>query len=56
MVIRNRYRFFVRGEKAVLIDFDTTRKYDDRNTLVEDLDGLPGRLQNLSNRGGGGIA
>lgn len=50
----NQFSCLIRGEKAILVDFDTTWKCDDRAALDEEWEGLPGRLQDLSNRGGGG--
>lgn len=51
----NRFNFLVRSSGAVLIDFDSARKCDDQDALLEELERLPGRLQDRSNRGGGGL-
>ena len=51
----NQSILLIRGEKAVFIDFVTTRELRCRNALVEESEDSPGRLQDLSNRGGGGI-
>ena len=33
----NRFNFLVRDSKAVLIDFDTARKYNDRELLLQEI-------------------
>ncbi|KAG2412505.1 alpha-galactosidase A precursor [Aspergillus terreus] len=51
----NRFNFLVQDSKATLIDFDTARKCDDRKVLLQELEGLPASLEDLSYRGGGGL-
>lgn len=51
----NRFNFLIRGQKAVLIDFDTARKCDDQETLHKELETLQGYLEDTSRRGGGGL-
>ncbi|OKL61932.1 hypothetical protein UA08_03018 [Talaromyces atroroseus] len=50
----NRFNFLVRGSDAVLIDFDTARKCDDKDALRDELEGLSECLKDESMRGGGG--
>ncbi|KAJ5462998.1 hypothetical protein N7475_007942 [Penicillium sp. IBT 31633x] len=50
----NRFNFLVRGEEAILIDFDTIRKCDDTSLLAEELQKLQEALEAKSTRGGGG--
>ncbi|KAJ5554840.1 hypothetical protein N7535_007283 [Penicillium sp. DV-2018c] len=51
----NRFNFLVRDSQAVLIDFDSARKCDDQDVLLEELENLPNSLEDLSRRGGGGL-
>jgi hypothetical protein len=51
----NRFNFLVRDSKAVLIDFGSARKCNDQDALHKEFDGLPGRLQDTSQAGGGGV-
>lgn len=51
----NRFNFLIRDSKAILIDFDTSWKCDDRDMLLQELEDLPVSLQDLSGRGGGGL-
>lgn len=51
----NRYNFLIRRSKAVLIDFDTARKCDNRDMLVKEFEDLSRCLQDPSGRGGGGF-
>jgi predicted Ser/Thr protein kinase len=51
----NRFNFLICQSKAVLIDFDTAQKCDNRDLLLEELEDLSLRLNDPSNRGGGGI-
>lgn len=51
----NRFNFLVRGSKAILIDFDTARKCDDRDVLYREYSGLSDRLRDVSMMGGGGL-
>ncbi|KAJ5124884.1 uncharacterized protein N7515_008709 [Penicillium bovifimosum] len=51
----NRFNFLVRGSMAVLIDFDSARKCDDRDALVREMELLPDSLGDLSRGGGGGL-
>lgn len=41
----NRFNFHVCDTKAVLIDFDSARKCDDENLLIQEMEDLPRRLQ-----------
>jgi predicted Ser/Thr protein kinase len=50
----NRFNFLVRGSQAVLIDFDTARKCDDKDVLRKEFEGLEGCFMDESGRGGGG--
>lgn len=51
----NRFNFLVRGSEAVLVDFDTARKCNDQDAFQEELNSLPGSLNDTSMRGGGGL-
>ncbi|GIK06763.1 hypothetical protein Aspvir_002414 [Aspergillus viridinutans] len=51
----NRFNFLICQSKAILIDFDTAQKCDNRDSLSEEWEDLPRRLNDPSNRGGGGI-
>jgi predicted Ser/Thr protein kinase len=50
----NRFNFLICQSKAVLVDFDTAQKCDNLDLLLEELEDLPLRLNDPSNRGGGG--
>lgn len=52
----NRFNFLVRNSKAILIDFDTSQKFDDSELLSQELENLSTCLGEPSGRGGGGIA
>lgn len=41
--------------KVVLIDFDKARQCDNESALIEEIEDLPGHLQDSSMRGGGGL-
>ena len=51
----NRFNFLVRDDKAILIDFDTAEKCDDRNSLLQELEHLTTCLEDSSRKGGGGL-
>ncbi|RAK99353.1 alpha-galactosidase A precursor [Aspergillus ibericus CBS 121593] len=51
----NPFNFLIRGSKATLIDFDTARKCDDRDVLLQEMKDLTACLKDLSGRGGGGL-
>lgn len=51
----NRFNFLIRDSKAVLIDFDSARKCDDRDALLKEFEHLPNSLEDSSHRGGGGL-
>ncbi|KAF4157781.1 hypothetical protein CNMCM6936_008901 [Aspergillus lentulus] len=51
----NRFNFLICQSKAVLIDFDTAQKCAHQALLLKELEDLPLRLNDPSNRGGGGI-
>ncbi|RHZ54869.1 uncharacterized protein CDV56_107894 [Aspergillus thermomutatus] len=51
----NRFNFLIGQSKAILIDFDTAQKCDNQDSLLEEFEDLPRRLNDSSNRGGGGI-
>lgn len=51
----NRFNFLVCDSRAILIDFDTSRKCEDGGVLQKEMQELPGRLQDVSMRGGGGL-
>lgn len=50
----NRFNFLIRDSRAILIDFDTTRKCDDSNLIAEELRSLQEVLESSSEKGGGG--
>lgn len=50
----NRFNFLIRDSRAILIDFDTTRKCDDSDLLAEELRNLQEALESSSMKGGGG--
>jgi tRNA A-37 threonylcarbamoyl transferase component Bud32 len=50
----NRFNFLIRDSKAILIDFDTAKKCDDRDLLLPELDSLTACFEDLSGRGGEG--
>lgn len=52
----NRFNFLIRDSRAILVDFDTARKCDDSNLLVEELHGLHEALESSSKKGGGGYS
>ena len=51
----NRFNFLIRNSEAVLIDFDTARKCDNDDALLQVSECLLEHLENQSNRGGGGL-
>jgi tRNA A-37 threonylcarbamoyl transferase component Bud32 len=51
----NQFNFLIHGSKAVLINFNTARKYNDQDTLHKEFETLPSHLQDMSRRGGSGI-
>lgn len=52
----NRFNFLVvAGSRAVLIDFDSARKCEDREAQRMEVEDLPARLRDPSMRGGGGV-
>lgn len=51
----NRFNFLICDSRAILIDFDSARKCDDQDALLEELEKLPKSLEDLSRRGGGGL-
>lgn len=51
----NRFNFLISGLKATLIDFDTARKCEDQDVLRQEMESLRDRLNEDSNRGGGGL-
>lgn len=51
----NRFNFLIRGANATLIDFDSARKCDNQNLLLDEMENLSRYLQDTSRRGGGGI-
>ncbi|KAJ5881026.1 alpha-galactosidase A precursor [Penicillium subrubescens] len=50
----NRFNFLIRDSKAILIDFDTAKKCDDRDLLLPELDSLTACFEDSSGRGGEG--
>lgn len=48
-------QILVRDSKATLIDFDTARKCDDRNLLLQEFENLTVCPKDQSHRGGGGL-
>lgn len=51
----NRFNFLVGELKVTLIDFDTARKCDDKDILLQEMDGLINCFEDTSGRGGGGL-
>jgi predicted Ser/Thr protein kinase len=51
----NRFNFLICESRAVLIDFDTAQKCESQDSLLEEFESLSQRLNDLSNRGGGGV-
>ncbi|KAL4795026.1 hypothetical protein BDV19DRAFT_389684 [Aspergillus venezuelensis] len=51
----NSFNFLIRGSEAVLIDFDTAKKCDDRDVLMGESQRLEESLRDVSGRGGGGV-
>lgn len=51
----NRFNFLIRNSQAILMDFDTTRKCEDRDLLLQEFESLTASFEDLSARGGGGL-
>ncbi|PYH80970.1 alpha-galactosidase A precursor [Aspergillus uvarum CBS 121591] len=50
----NRHNFLISNGKAILIDFEFTKKCDDEDMLQQEMEGLPARLADPSHGGGRG--
>lgn len=48
----NQHNFLVQPSRAYLVDFETSRKVDDQQALISELESLEGKICSDSRRGG----